>query len=160
MSVQTTYGVTPAVAYLGMLAEQFSQRQIDSFLTEDVIIAGRAVERGTDPATQVLQLSSAATAVYGVSVASYENIETPEGALITYAAKSSIAVMERGRIWVHAGAAVAVGAEVTPGLDVLSSQWSTGANLLGLNRAFARSAAAAQGDLLLIELVGPQGAVA
>ena len=160
MAVQTSYGITPAVAYPGMLAEEFSQRQVDSFLAENAIAAGRAVERGTDPAAQVLQLSSAATAVYGVALAAIQDQEVAEGSVITYAPESSIPVMERGRVWVVAGGAVAVGAEVTPGVDALAGQWSSGANLLAENRAFARSVAGSQGELLLIELTGPQGAVA
>jgi hypothetical protein len=159
MVVQTSYAATPAIAYGGMLAEQFSNRQVDSFLAEDAIIGGAAVERGTDPDSQVLNLTTA-TDIYGVAVTSYENKETPEGAVITYAAKEMVPVMETGRIWVYAGGVVAVGDEVTPGVAGASTKWTSGANLLGKNRAFARSAAAADGDLLLIELTGPQGAVA
>jgi len=159
MSVQLTYGITPAVAIPGMLAEPFSQRQVDSFIAEDTILAGQAVERGTDPASQVLQLT-AAVAVYGVAISALQDNEVPEGGSITYAAKDSTPIITRGRIWVLSGGAVTVGAEVTPGVVANSGKWTAGANLLSPVRAFARSAAGGVDELLLIELAGPQGAVA
>ncbi len=159
MVAQLTYDQTPAVAYAGMISEQFSQRQIDSFLAEDAIIGGYAVERGTDGENQVLVLTTAVD-LYGVAVASYQDKETLPGAQITFDIKDSLPVMYRGRIWVESSGAVAVGDEVTPGTGANAGKWASGSNLLADVRAFARSVAGGADELLLIELSGPQGAVA
>lgn len=155
MSVQTTYDQTPAVAYPGMLAQEFSNRQIDSYLVEGTtIVGGQAVELGTDKEKQVIQLATAAN-FYGVALSVYENKEKTNST-IEFADKEMAAIMSEGRVWVQASAAVAVGVEVIPGTGANSGKWAAGTGT-GLRRAFARSVAAADGDLLLIELSGPQG---
>lgn len=155
MSVQTTYGITPAVAYPGMLAEQFSERQVDSFLAENNIVAGRAVMRGTDPTAQVLQLSTSVDNLYGVAVAAIQDNEVAEGGSITYNAEASVPVMYRGRIWVLSSAAVAVDDQVVPGLDGNSGKWVAGTSGSKI-KAVARTATGGADELLLIELSGPQ----
>ena len=55
MTAQLTYQQTPAIGFKGMLAEQFSQRQVDSYVAEGSIISGDAVERGTYQTENVAQ---------------------------------------------------------------------------------------------------------
>ena len=161
MSAQSTYDETPAIAQVGQIAEQFSQRQVDSGVAEGAITLGDAVSRGTN-AGQYQQLTGAATNVRGVMIGSTgaDQAVPAAGATLAAADEDPVSVMVRGRVWVKAGGAVVIDAEVTPGLDASAGEWSSGANLLSDVRAFARTAAGAQGDLLMIELVGPQGAVA
>ena len=156
MSVQTTYAQTPAVAYPGMIAQEFSNRQIDSFKVEGTtIVGGQAVELGTDPEGQAKQLATAAN-VYGVAVSSYENKEKTNST-IEFADNEMVAVMQQGRIWVQASALTAANVEVVPGTGSSSGKWAAGTGT-GLRRAISKTAAAADGDLMLIELLGPQGA--
>jgi hypothetical protein len=159
MVVQLTYDQTPAVAYAGMLAEEFSERQVDSYLAVSPVadlVAGQAVERGADPEAQCKQLASL-IGWFGVALASYQDQEVPGGGSITYVDGSSVPVMYRGRIWVLASAAVTLGAEVIPGVAADSGKFAAGAGT-GNTKAYARSAAGADGDLLLIELVAPVAA--
>jgi hypothetical protein len=155
MSTQTTYPDTPAVAYAGLIAEAFSEKQIDTFFAVSPVadlVAGQATERGAVDG-QIKQLASLVN-WDGVAVASYADQEVPTGGSITYAAKSAVPVMYRGRIWVLASAAVSYGAEVIPGVAADSGKFAAGAGT-GNTKAYARSAAAADGDLLLIELTAP-----
>lgn len=156
MVVQTSYPETPAKAFVGMLAEQFSMRQLDSYFAEGSsgLMAGQAVERGTDPEKQVIQLATAANFM-GVTVQATQDLETVGEDKPLYSEKEILPVMDDGRIWVYSGAAVAVGDEVVPSTGA-NTKFSPGAGTSN-HKCYARSAASATDELLLIEVVGPQG---
>ena len=156
MVVQTSYPETPAKAFNGMLAEQFSMRQLDSYFVEGSsgLMAGQAVERGSDPEKQVVQLATLANFI-GVTVQALQDLETVGTDKPLYSEKEIAPVMDDGRIWVYAGEAVAVGAEVIPttGADTRFNAGTGTSN----HKCYARSATQAADELLLIEVVGPQG---
>ena len=129
--MQLSYEKAPLIGKVGMKAGTFEPCKILSKLAEEEIPVGYPVEAGTDAARQVVKLTDAA-AFIGVSVA-------PQGM-----------VQDEN---VLAGAAVAAGVEVAP---AVGGKFSAGAGA-GAVRAFAVEAAAADGDLLLIELTGLQG---
>lgn len=147
--VQTTYNVTPPVAFRGMLAESFSQRQIDSYIAEGAINLGCAVEPGTDPQTQVIPLATLAN-LSGISVG-FTGIEKVAGSDAQIADKAQLPVMHQGRLWVIAGGDVTKNAEVIPSTGATTT-FTAGTGTSTIIKCFARSAAA-NGELLLIEVV-------
>lgn len=118
MTVQTTYSATPAVAFSGMLAEDFALRQVDSYLCEADIIAGYAVKAGT-AAGQANNISAYDDTVIGISLAS-THIENASG-LITYDDESALPVISKGRVYVTAGETVAAGESVFAGIPVVQT---------------------------------------
>jgi len=154
MVAQLTYGETPVVAYKGMLAEQFSSRQIDSYLSTSPVAdvgGGQGVERGNLDG-QAKQLAAVGNWL-GVSVTEYGDRENASGEII-YPAGSAFPVMIQGRIWVESGAAVAIGEQVVPGINALADEFSPGTST-GFVQAFAKTSAAGANELIMIELVGP-----
>lgn len=150
--VQLTYNETPAIGFAGMLAEEFSQRQINTYLAEGSDIPfGDAVEVGTDPATQAVALTAIIDLI-GVVVASISVEQNADGT-IDYKEKTSMPVMQRGRVYVTADDAVDVGEEVVPSTGA-NTKWTPGTGT-SVIRAYARTAAGADGDIFMIELVGP-----
>ena len=113
MTVQTTYGETPAVAFAGMLAEDFSVRQVDSFLADGAVPVGYAVKRGST-ATEAAVLTAASDVVVGIALAA-SYIENASGAL-TYADNTSLPVISKGRVWVTVGETVAINDSVFAGM--------------------------------------------
>lgn len=153
MTVQTTYNSNTAIGIPGMIAEQFSQRQIDTSLAENTSIGfGQAVEPGTDPATQSIRLATLAN-FSGVVVEATATPKPFAGGDAVYAENRLMPVMRRGRIYVTAGGAVDVGDEVVPSLGN-NTKFTAGAGI-ALTKAYARTAAGADGDIFMIELVGP-----
>lgn len=153
MSAQLTYNQTPDIGLPGMIAEQFSQRQINSYLAEGGDIAfGQAVEAGTDPATQAIQLATLAN-FFGVTVEATGTPKPFAGGEAVYRDETMMAVMQRGRIYVVADDPVTVGAEVVPSLGA-GTKFTPGTGTADI-RAYARTAAGADGDIFMIELVGP-----
>ena len=154
MSAQDTYNETPVVGYKGMLAEQFSSRQIDSYLAESPVAnigGGQGVERGTADG-QAIQLATVGN-WFGVAVTQYGDRENQSGEIV-YPAGSAFPVMIQGRIWVESGGAVAVGDQVVPGVGALADEFTVGISA-GFVQAFARTSAAGANELFMIELVGP-----
>lgn len=151
--MQLSYDKAPLIGKVGMKAGTFEPCKILSKLAEEVIAVGFPVEAGSDAARQVVKLTAAAKFM-GVSVAPQGMVQDANGD-IAFAAKEQVPVMQMGRIYVLAGGAVAAGAEVAP---ATSGKFSAGEGT-GAVRAFAVEAAAADGDLLLIELTGLQGSV-
>jgi len=154
MAVQTSYGETPVIGYKGMLAEQFSSRQIDSYLATSPVAdvgGGQGVERGALDG-QAKQLAAVGNWL-GVSVTQYGDRENASGEII-YPAGHAFPVMIQGRLWVESGAAVAIGEEVVPNINALADEFSPGTST-GFVRAYAKTSAAGANELLLIELVGP-----
>ena len=154
MTAQTTYDQTPAVGFSGMLSEQFSQRQVDSYLAvPGPIASGDAVEyvASTENVRHATVLGTAAN-IIGVALFSLHQ-ENPEGTFM-YKDKSEFPVIARGRVYAVAGGAVAVGDELTPSTGT-GTKWTSGANAGATTKAYARTAAGADGDIFIIELVGP-----
>jgi hypothetical protein len=151
--VQLTYAANPALGFAGMIGEGFtSPKQIDSKLAETTALAfGVAVERGTDQATQSVALATL-TNWSGIVVAA-SNVEVATGATGSYGVEAPLPVMIRGRIFVTAGGAVVVGARVEPSLGAATKFSTVAVPTLGVQLvATALTAAAADGDLMLIEL--------
>ena len=155
MSVQLTYEDNPAAGFKGMLAGNFeSPRMMDSALAEGAIKVGNAVEAGA--AVGTMKTLAAAANFAGVAVY-FAGIEKPhnmgDADELEIADKKQLAVMTRGRVWAVASAAIAKGAEVVPSTDA-STKFAAGAGTSKV-RAVALTAAAADGDLIEIELVSP-----
>ena len=79
---------------------------IDSYASEGAIYAGKAVERGTDPAKQV-KASTTANKVIGISVFENKVDETP-----LYPDKYAVPVCTFGDVWVEVAEAVTAGGAV------------------------------------------------
>jgi hypothetical protein len=152
MVAQLTYDADPVLGFKGMKSQNFNQPiQMESRIAEDDILYGNGVEDGT-AVGQVLTLATAANFA-GVAVFAHTQ-ESSTG----YDAGKSLPVMTRGRVWVTAGAAVVKDAQVIPDTGA-STKFVTGIGATNGIRAICITAAAADGDLLEIELLGPQVAV-
>ena len=156
MVVQTSYPETPARGFQGMLAETFSKAQKDSYVGEGALEFGQAVVRGTDPEKQVKTIVGEVdiSGFMGITLAVLQDIETAGSTRASYADKQMVSVIDDGRIYVTASAAVAVGAEVVPNIADTKFAPGTGTSK---HKCYARSAAAADGDVFIVEVVGPQG---
>lgn len=149
MSVQTTYDQTPAIGFNGMLAEQFSQRQIDTGIVESGPFAlGLAVKRGTTD--QQYEACVADDDVEGIALFSHGAEKQTDGTF-EYEDEHSFPVLTEGRYYAIANAALAVGAAVaydpaTGKVGAVSGGVTTTA--FGV----AKTTAAADGDLLIIQI--------
>jgi hypothetical protein len=150
MSGQTTYEDTPAIGFPGLLAEPFSLNQVDSGLVEAPagIVAGTAVAPGTAEGQYIPAVADGA--VYGVTAFAHTPQENQDGNF-TYEDKTQFPVLSKGRIWMTANAAIAKG-------TVLGYDPATGkvgpvvGTVTTLAFATAQTAAAADGDLIMIEV--------
>ena len=149
MVAQLTYDVDPAIGFKGMLSQNFNQpKQLESRISEGgTILYGNAVEAGT-LAEQVVTLAAAADFA-GVAIFAHTQ-ESSTG----YDAGKSLPIMTKGRVWVLSGGVVTVGAEVVPD-TAADTRFVVGTATSDL-KAIALTAAAATGDLIEIELLGPQ----
>ncbi len=150
---QLTYSANPAVGFSGMIAEGFtSPKQVDSKLVEtDPIQFGTSVEAGTDARNQVITLATLAN-WSGLAIAA-SNVEVATGETGEYAVEVSVPIMTRGRVFVTAGGAVAVGDRVEPATGVGGKFTTVATPTVGLQIvAVARSVAVADEDLLEIEI--------
>lgn len=99
---QTSYALTPAVAFAGMLADAVSTRMI-SGLADTALDAGYGLCRGAADGEVKLPGagSDVTTDFQGVSV--YLASKMPvQGSALRYAAKDSVSILRQGRIWVLA----------------------------------------------------------
>ena len=146
MSVQTAYPDTPVVGFNGMLAQQFSLRQVDSGLVETAAIAlGRAVSPGTLDGQYIATVPDAA--VSGVAI--YQGAS--EFAVLEYAVGEAFPVLSKGRYWAIANAALAVNAVVAYDPATGKVGAVVGATTtLAFGKAITSSAADA--DLIIIEV--------
>lgn len=150
---QLTYTADPALGFSGMLSAGFiSPKQIEGKLVETAAVQfGTSVEAGSDAVTQVVTLATLAN-WSGVAVAA-SNVEVATGASGEYKVETVAPIMTRGRVFVIAGAAVAAGDRVEPATGVAGKFSTVAVPTLGLQIvAVAKSVAAADGDLLEIEL--------
>ena len=149
MTVQTTYDQTPDIGFNGMLAENFSLRQIDSGLVEGGDIAlGVAVKRGTND--NQYEACVADDAVEGIAVFSHHQ-ERVAGAAFVYEEEGQLPVLYKGRYYAIANAALAVGASVAYDPATGKVGAVVGATTT-LAFGTAKTSSAADGDLLIIEL--------
>ena len=151
MPAQLSYSAKPPAGSPGLLYSQGSGvLEVSSFSAENAIAFGDAVMAGTDGAKQVKKLAGDATKFSGVAVYASEALEGDGDK--SYVAEDMAAVVQIGKVWVKAGGAVTVNAEVTPSI-VGGQKFSAGTAATGaFVRAIARTAAAADGDIMLIEL--------
>ena len=149
--MQLSYDKHMAEAVLGQKGGTFQPEVIVSLLAEADVGIGAPVELGTDPEKQCTPLTDA-DAWAGVALLTL-GMEQDAAGVVKYAAERMVPVMQVGRVYVTAGAAVAAGIEVVP---ATSGKFSGGTSD-GPLKAFSVGSAAADGDLLLIELVGKQG---
>ena len=149
--MQLTYSKDMAEALLGLKGGTFQPEVIVSLLAEGAVGIGQPVELGTDPEKQCVALTDA-DAFAGVALLALGMEQDASGA-VSYKDEAMVPVMQMGRVYVTAGAAVAAGVEVVP---AVGGKFSGGTSD-GPLKAFSVGSAAADGDLLLIELVGKQG---
>jgi hypothetical protein len=148
MSVQTTYSADMVKGFKGMLAEQFSMRQVDSGLVETAAVGlGVALAAGSADGQYVAAAADAA--VLGISL--YEPTrELASGGSYEYAVKEEMPVLKKGRIWMIANGALAVGAEVA--YDPATGKvGAVSAGVTTLAMGVAVSSSSADGDLIVIE---------
>lgn len=98
-----SYGQEKGIA--GMKADS-TVDVIDSFASEGAIYAGKAVERGTDPAKQVKE-SVTANKVIGIAIFENKVDETP-----LYPDEYAVPVCTFGDVWVEVAEAVTAGGAV------------------------------------------------
>ena len=149
--MQLTYSKEMAEALLGLKGGTFQNDSIISMLAEAAVGIGMPVERGTDKAKQCKALA-AVDNFAGVALLTL-GMEQDASGVVQYADEAMVPVMQQGRVYVTAGAAIVAGAEVIP---ATSGKFSTGTSD-AVVKAFAVEAAAADGDLVLIQLSGLQG---
>ena len=149
MSAQTSYDQTPVIGFNGMLAEQFSLRQIDSGLVEGGNLGlGVAMKRGSSDGQYVPCVAD--DAVEGVSIFSHAREKQADGSFV-YEDKTQFPLLHKGRYYAVANAAIAAEADV--GYDPATGK--VGA-VVGATTTLAfgkaKTSAGADGDLLIIEL--------
>ena len=149
--MQLSYDKHMVEAMLGQKGGTFQPELILSLLAEADVGIGMPVEAGTDAEKQCKPLADADKWA-GVALLTLGMEQDAAGA-VKYAAERMVPVMQMGRVYVTAGAAVAAGVEVVP---AVSGKFAAGTSD-GPLKAFSVGSAAADGDLLLIELVGKQG---
>lgn len=106
MSAQSSYSDTPAIALEGMIAEQFSLRQVDSGLAEGAIAMAACVKFGTLDGQYVPCVAD--DAVDGVAILQGASL----GVDVGYADKEAFPVLSVGRYYAVADGALSVGDEV------------------------------------------------
>jgi len=149
MSAQTSYSQTPAIGFNGMLAEQFSVRQIDSGIVENGPLAlGVAMKRGSTDAQYVPCVAD--DAVEGISIFSEAREKQADGTFV-YPDEAQFPLLHKGRYYAIANAAIA--AEASVAYDPATGK--VGA-VVGATTTLAfgkaKTSAGADGDLLIIEL--------
>lgn len=150
---QLDYSAAPAIAQSGMLAEQFSLRQVDSFLAEGVVSFGFPVVYGTAE-TQCKHALATTDVFLGLALIE-KNIPQTLAGVAQYDDEDMVAVIRYGRVWAIAGEAVSAGEPVFAGLGANLGKFyndSATNTRLECKGKFVTSAAA-DGDLVLIELV-------
>jgi hypothetical protein len=149
MVAQTTYNDTPAVGFNGMLAEQFSLRQVDSGLADSVVALG----------SPVIASVAGTKVTYGpaeadddpVAVAIYASAKETIDSTFQYEEKEMMPLLRLGRYYAVANAALALGSEV--GYDPATGKVgavSAGVTTTALGKT--TTVAAADGDLVIIQI--------
>lgn len=108
---QTSVSQYGAASFAGMLGDSgFTDKM--SYSAEAAIGFGVPVQLGTDPARQVTVLTTSAgqaALAVGISVAA-QVVEQTSAGVAAYAAKDTVPVLKKGRIWMLTDDAVAAGA--------------------------------------------------
>ncbi|MGN6701466.1 MAG: structural cement protein Gp24 [Burkholderiaceae bacterium] len=110
--MQTAYTQYHGQAFAGLVADTGFTDKV-SYTAEAAIGFGKPVMLGTDPARQVKPATAGATA-FGFSLKEGA-VEQPlaygaDAVESTYAAKTTVSVLRRGRVWVKTSDAVVAGA--------------------------------------------------
>jgi len=101
MSAQLSYDAAPAVAQKGMLAEQFSLRQVDSFLAEADVLFGYPLIYGT-ASSQAKYAETPSDKFVGISLLE-KNVEQDSSGVAQYKDQDAMSVLRYGRVWVSCG---------------------------------------------------------
>jgi hypothetical protein len=146
MSVQTAYPDTPVVGFNGMLAQQFSLRQVDSGLVETgPTVLGQAVSPGTLDGQYINAVADGV--VSGVAI--YQGAS--EFPTAQYLDKEAFPVLSKGRYWATANGALAVGAVIAYDPATFKVGAVVGATTtLAFGKAITSSAA--DTDLIIVEV--------
>ena len=148
MTVQTSYEQTPVIGFNGMLAQQFSLRQVDSGLVENgPIMLGAGVKRGTTDNQYVA--SAPNELVEGIAIYSHHQ-ENPGGDF-EYMDKAAIPVLTRGRYYAVANGAIAI-ADIVAYDPATGKVGARGPGTTTLEFGLAVTTAAADGDLVIVEI--------
>ena len=148
MVAQTTYEDTPVIGFNGMLAEQFSLRQVDSGLAQGALLLGVAVKPGTADGQYIPCIAD--DGVTGVVLYEGGTVENQSGDF-TYADKAPFPVLSKGRYYAVANAAVAVGAVIAYDPATRKVGAVVGATTtLAFGKAI--TSAAADADLIIVEV--------
>ncbi len=145
MSVQTSYPDTPVIGFQGMLAEQFSLRQVDSGIAESAAIALGQVVTNVGSSSDA-QYEAVANQAAATGVAIYQG--SSEFASLEYAVGESFPVLSKGRYYAVAGEAIAVGdsiAQTTSDLKMSNTEEVTTSLFFGT----AKSSAALDGIFIV-----------
>lgn len=105
--MQSTISQTGAASFAGLL-DGIAPHDVRSYAAEAAIGMGVPVMLGTDPAKQVLKATSAA-AIIGITLHDQARVQDANG-LVQYAAKETVSVLTKGRVWVSTTDAVVAGA--------------------------------------------------
>lgn len=103
--MQTAYNENMAVAVQGQLVDN-TNRRVESKFAEEAIVAGYAVQIGTD----TNQVEVASTGVYGVAI-QHPTMTLDDSGDAAYEEFDAVSVLTQGRVWVMTDGAVAVGAQ-------------------------------------------------
>jgi len=151
MSQTSGYDFALPKALVGMLADN-TPNVVDSFAAEAVVHFGAGVIAGTDPDNQV-KTAVAAGKFRGVALRDHTRLTNRTTGIAEYAAKDTVSVLRKGRVWVEVTEAVV--AEDAAYCDVSSTdvgkfcKTSSGGNL-ATGGKFLYSAGA--GELAVLEL--------
>ena len=146
--MQLTYSETPEIGFPGLVAQPFSLRQIDSALAEGAIGLGTGVSVGTADGQYIPSVADGTVAGIAVYDGAKENIAD---AAFVYADKEQFPLLNKGRYYATANAALAIGAVL--GYDPATGKVGAvvgATTTLAFGKAV--TSAAADGDLLVVEL--------
>jgi len=104
---QTTYNTVHPVGLEGASVDE-TLRRVTSFLAEGAVTPGYAVTVGTDADTQRKLVVDGNSSFNGVALEQCTLVIDDSTNLASYKDKEGMSVQEKGRIWVHVDAAVAV----------------------------------------------------
>ena len=105
MVAQTTYEDTPEIGFAGMLAQEFSLRQVDSGLAEGNLDLARAVKPGSTDGQYVA--AAADDAVTGVVI--YSGSSENQSGSFQYLDKDQFPLLAKGRFYAIAAGLTVVG---------------------------------------------------
>lgn len=147
MTAQTSYGETPEIGFAGMLAQQFSLRQVDSGIAEGNLDLARAVKTGSSDGQYVA--AGADEAVTGVVI--YSGSSENQSGAFQYLDKAQLPVLSKGRFYAIAAGLTVIGDELA---QVVADRrvGPVAAGLTTLAFGYAKTSASSAGELIVVEV--------